>query len=1007
LGGGIFWAVVMVASPAWAQGTPAGQSRTGEACTHTPAKPEATLRARLAVDIKCGAASDPAARVYQLDGATDRAGLDGWIGAGPWRLLVDSRAFCERTAAATLAGQPAALLACTRRAGGLPYVAAATSRGGSTFLAEGLSTAAPAIEATIAALSGGGAGTSRASAITTALGGRHAAVYGAGDADRYLSLMRRGARHNIEEEYTDAEKAYREALATQQRLLGPNNPDQADPLAHVAMNVSNQGRFDEANGLFRRAEALGATTRDPLIRARLRQYVAQHLANQGRRAEARAGLDAAEALYYVAAPELQAMVQRLDQPKAAPAPARAYGVRGQSFVDPRRDDASPIGFAQPVTGIAEWAAQGVAEIYRTRALLALGDNQPAEAQALANRGVALLQAVGHDPGGVRWRVVRVAGLGAAAGRDLDRASGVLGGSARGLSESLPQSQPAGKTYFESGAVRLQRGSASAALAEFRRGAQILRARRNSLPSETVLPYFDALAGGGRTLSGPAAAEMVDAAQLIGSNLTAAYLAQAALRLGNANRSVKALQEREEALNELFQRRDVATNSAADPAMLQDIDRQIAAATSARNAAEEEVRRVLPNYFQLLYGQPSARDVLAALGSGEAFLQIVLGETGGYGMLAVGGQWSAYRIDLSAAQAADTVQRLRRAFAPDARGELPAFDVALAHDLHNRLLGPVASRLTGVRELFVVSDGALQSLPFALLVTRAPPPIGGPEDYKRVAWLAKSTTLSYVPAAQSFVLLRRIAASSRAPDRYLGYGGFTPIGPGVATQALQQARDGAAPAGPGCAADARELAALPRLALAETEVTFTADKMGAGRAGARTGGAFSRSAVLRGGAERARIVHFASHALLPTELRCLRQPVILTGAGNGAEALLTAADVAALRLDADLVVLSACNTAGPDGRSAGEAFSGLARAFFTAGTRGVLASHWNVADESTTLMMVNTLTDVGRGTAPATALRAAQVAMLDGAGSGGDPVRWAHPFYWAPFVFAGVGAPPAR
>src|SRR4029453_18965672 len=109
--------------------------------------------------------------------------------------------------------------------------------------------------------------------------------------DRYSALMRLGARHNIEEEYGPAERNYREALALQQRLFGRDNPDQADPLAHVAMNVSNQGRFDEASALFRRAEALGANTRDPLIRARLRQYVAQHLANQGRRAEARAALD--------------------------------------------------------------------------------------------------------------------------------------------------------------------------------------------------------------------------------------------------------------------------------------------------------------------------------------------------------------------------------------------------------------------------------------------------------------------------------------------------------------------------------------------------------------------------------------------------------------------------------------------------------------------------------------------------------------------------------------------
>ncbi len=990
----------LVASTSAMAQQPAGQTRAGEACTYAPAAAESSVRARQAVDIRCGTASDPVGRVYQVDGTTDSGGLAAVTASGPWRSLIDSRAFCERPASTTLAGEPAALLACARRSGGVPYVAVATSRGGSIFLGEGLSTASPAIEATIAALSGG-AGGGRAGALGAALGGRYAATYKAADADRYLALMRLGARHNIEEEYAPAERNYREALALQQRLFGRDNADQADALAHVAMNVSNQGRFDEATTLFRRAEALGAGTRDPLIRARLRQYVAQHLANQGRRNEARAALDEAEQLYYVAAPDLQALVDKAVVRGSVDTPPRAYGVRGQIFVDPRRDAQSRIGTSiPPVSANTEWAAQGVAEIYRTRALLALGDNQPAQSQAYANKGIALLQTIGADPGGVRWRIVRVAGLGAAAGQNLPQASSELGGSARGLSESLPQSQPAGKTYFESGAVRLQRGNNSAALSEFRRGAQILRARRNTLPADTVFPYLDALAGGSRLLSGSAATEMFDASQLIGSSVTAAFVAQAAVRMGTAHRSVKALQDQEQALAELFQRRDIAANSGADSAVLQDIDRQIGDATRARNEAEQQVRREVPNYFQLLQGQPTAADLLGTLRAGEAFLQIVLGEKGGYGILARDGALTAYRIDLSSAQAAQTVQTLRKAFMPDARGELPAYDVALAHDLYQRLLGPVKARLSGVRELTVAADGALQSLPFALLVSEAPPPIASPADYKRVAWLVKSMTLAYVPAAQSFVLLRGVAARSRAPNAYVGFGGFTRITQAAAGQALQVVRDGATPVPAACVTDARELAALPPLALAESEVALTADKLGAGRGSARTGAAFSRSAVLRGGLERYRIVHFATHALLPTELRCVQQPVVLTGAGAGAEALLTAADIAALRMDADLVVLSACNTAGPDGRSAGEAFSGLARSFFTAGTRGVLASHWNVADESTTLMMINLLTETAKGTPAAVSLRNVQVGMLDGAGAGSDPVRWAHPFYWAPFVYAG-------
>jgi len=1006
---------LVAAGPAAAQQsappvTKAGQTRAGEPCEFRPGSGEAALRARLSVNIHCGKGSDPVARVFQIDGAGDPATLSNLAGGGSWRALVDGQANCEGTTRMTLAGQPAVVLACTRRSGGVPYVGVVTTRGGSVFLGDGLSTATPAIEATIAVLSGGQPAAGGRGAIADTLGGRFAAGFGSGDIERYQSLTRIGARHNLEEQYGEAERAYREALALHQRLFGPNNPDQADPLANLAMNISNQGRFEEATELFRRAERLDASVKDPVAKARLRQYIAQHLANQGKRKEAYAALDQAEALYVASAPALKTF---LDQPPAEQQQrpvmsTPSFNVRSQRFIEPRRggggtEETRSI-TASPVVQLA---AQGVAEIYRTRGLLAIGENQPALGLAHANKAIALLQAVGVDPGGVRWRSIRVAGL-AIAGKNPNQASTDLRGSARGLNEALPQSQPAGKTFLESGLMHMRSGNTSQALVEFRRGAQILRARRITVAPSMVFPYLDALAPRTGVVSGGIAVEMFDAAQLMSSGVTAAFVAQAALRLGDGNKNVRELQDLEQRLTELYQRRDLVSNSGADQSLLAPIDSQIGEASQRRDAVEQEVRRTLPNYFQLLQGQPKAADIAGVLKAGEAFAQIVLGDKSGYGLLVRDGQVVAWRIDLTAPQAADIVKKLRAAFLPDARGNLPAYDVALAHDLYKRLLGPVVPRLAGLRELIVTTNGALQSLPFALLVSEPPPPVAEPGDYKKVAWLVKSTTLSYVPAPQSLMLLRRVAARSRAPSAYLGYGGYAPMGQGAAAQAIQLARGGTATTtggagGAACVADARELASLPRLALAESEVALTAEKLGAGRAGARTGGAFSRSSVLRGNLERYRIIHFATHALLPTELRCLQQPVILTGAGTGQEALLTAADIAALRLDADLVVLSACNTAGPDGRSAGEALSGLARSFFTAGTRGVLVSHWNVADESTTLMMINLIGDTGKGTSAAAALRKVQMALLAGAGADGDPIRWAHPFYWAPFTFAGGGS----
>ncbi|HJQ55355.1 MAG TPA: CHAT domain-containing tetratricopeptide repeat protein, partial [Vineibacter sp.] len=898
---------------------------------------------------------------------------------------------------ATIGGAPAALLPCTRRSGGVPYVAIATSRGNSTFLGDGLSTTAPAIEATIAAL-GGGAPAAKGGSIADSLGGRFQAGFGSGDIDRYQSLMRVGARHNVEEDYQQAERAYRDALALHQRLFGRDNPDQADALVHLALNISNQGRFSEAAELYKRAEVLVANVQEPLVKARVQQYMAQNLANQGKRREARAALDQAEVLYITTAPDLGPFMAKQAQRQSSHH-AHGFGVRGQQFTDPRgqRGLGQDLAAAVSISPAMQLAAQGVAEIYRTRALIALAENQPGKSRDFAARAVILLEGVGIDPGGIRWRAIRVAGLSAATTKDLGTASSDLGDSARGLNEALPQSQPAGKTFLESGKVQLQRGNGTAALAEFRRGAQILRVRRHTVAADAALPYLEALAGQSGVSSGSTAAEMFDAAQLINTGVTAAYVAQAAVRLGDGNQTVRALQDLETRLTDLYQRRDIAANRSADQATLQAIDAQISDALQRREAAEAEVRRTLPNYFQLIQAQASSKDVLEVLRPGEAFLQIVLGPTRSYGFFARDKRMTSYAIGLTLNEAAQIVGKLRAAFMPDARGELPTYDVALAHDLYKRLFGPVQGQLRGVRDLVVATNGALQSLPLSILVAEPPPAVAEVTDYKKVAWLAKTVAVSYVPAPQSLVLLRRAASRSRAPQRYIGFGGFSPIPLASAARAVQATRADTTTTGT-CDGDARELASLPLLPLAEGEVTLAGRQFGT--AVTRLGPAFSRAAVLRGGLEQYRIVHFAAHALLPTELRCLRQPVILTGQGNTGEALLTAADVAALRLDADLVVLSACNTAGPDGRSAGEAFSGLARSFFTAGTRGLMASHWNVADEATTLMMVNILAAIGKGASPVHVLREAQLEMLENAGKGQDPARWAHPFYWAPFVFAG-------
>jgi CHAT domain-containing protein len=120
-------------------------------------------------------------------------------------------------------------------------------------------------------------------------------------------------------------------------------------------------------------------------------------------------------------------------------------------------------------------------------------------------------------------------------------------------------------------------------------------------------------------------------------------------------------------------------------------------------------------------------------------------------------------------------------------------------------------------------------------------------------------------------------------------------------------------------------------------------------------------------------------------------------------LLTASDVVGVNLDANVVILSACNSGGPGNSTSGESLSGLARAFFFAGARAMLVTHWSINDQTSAFLVADTLRRLAGNEdgGLAGALRAAQLGLLDQAGKG-LPVALAHPFFWAPFALIGEG-----
>jgi CHAT domain-containing protein len=139
-------------------------------------------------------------------------------------------------------------------------------------------------------------------------------------------------------------------------------------------------------------------------------------------------------------------------------------------------------------------------------------------------------------------------------------------------------------------------------------------------------------------------------------------------------------------------------------------------------------------------------------------------------------------------------------------------------------------------------------------------------------------------------------------------------------------------------------------------------------------------------------------MLPRDFSCWAEPMLIVSADTAEDdGLLLASEVAELELDADLVVLSACNTAAPGGgSSAAESLSGLARAFFYAGARSLLVTHWPIPDQPTQRLMSELFGAIAaEDLATADALRRAQTSLI-------DDQKLSHPLNWAAFSVVGDG-----
>jgi CHAT domain-containing protein len=472
-----------------------------------------------------------------------------------------------------------------------------------------------------------------------------------------------------------------------------------------------------------------------------------------------------------------------------------------------------------------------------------------------------------------------------------------------------------------------------------------------------------------------------------------------------------------------------------PDALRDLRDQIDRLRDARAALAEELERRFPEYVALIDPRPvPVAQAQALLRPGEALIVFYVAPDRTF-VWAVPpqGPLAFAAAPVGEAELRRSVAGLRRALDPRAAtlGDIPDFDVEAAHALFRSLLLPVRAGWQSARSLLVVAHGPLGQLPLALLPTGPGAP--GPEAellfarYRTVPWLARTHAVTVLPSVAALGSLRALPGGAPTRRPFVGFG--DPIFSAEQVTAPPRAR-AAAGAEVGTrgmpvalrsspevqAATSAQPGMLPRLPetadeIREIAVALQADLTTEVFLGRDANEETLRSQNLAG----YRVLAFATHGLVPGDLDGLYQPALALSApavaGVEGDGLLTMEEILTLRLDADWVVLSACNTASAEGAGA-EAVSGLGRAFFYAGARALLVSQWPV--ETTSARALTTELFRRQQADPrlsrAAALQQTMTWLIDSQvfvdpRSQRAVFSYAHPIFWAPFALVGDSGGP--
>lgn len=814
-----------------------------------------------------------------------------------------------------------------------------------------------------------------------------------------------GYRRNLSGDYAAA-AAYFETL--QKRLESDANSDlnPGEFIINRALQKSNLGEFGAANRLFAEAEPL--TVGDPIAGRLQRNFEAVHLLNQGFYPEAierlsrpleddTLGISAEPGRLAITLPMAERMNQGsessgllgfVDELKLTPAEraqiidAQALQVRGSARringeLDGARDDLiTSYGRAIAVrdgrvTSITRLRAQTLTEL----AIIAERKGELGDAENYLRGGLALLEAQYPERRAVSGAQARLAAYLLRRGREgeaMDIYRGVID-SAVGKRDAITGFANQLNPYYSTLAPQVS-GSDSAA-ADFFKAAQVL-----------VRP---GVAETQATLSRELSANSDDAARLFRQSI-------------DLGRDIERLRIRSEALAKIGQTGDITAQRSDLASQIEELE-QLQLQTQAQLSQYPQYRAVAARSLDLAEFQQS-------LNPGEAYARILVVSQNLYMFYTDRNGSAAYPLEISKEDLDFQVDIIRSSISLQEAGRLVTypFEVAEAHKLYQDLFAPVAGELASVNHLIFEPDGALLRLPLEVLVAdaasvdlyqaRTAAPEADAFDFTGVNWFGKGRKISTAVSAQAFVDARKVDPSDGA-KQYLGLGRNIPLGdtPPSAAQAV-------------IASGSNECgwnAGLWNRPIDDAELFTAQGIIGAGQSDIIVGEAFSDAAIVgKADLDEYRIVHFATHGLVtPPNPSCPSNPALVTTFGDGdSDGLLSFEEIFELNLDADIIILSACDTAGEASIEAtraagvstggGTALDGLVRSFIGAGGRSVLASHWPAPDDfDATERLMSEMFRLGATASIGDALRGSQQLLMD------DPAT-SHPYYWGGFSLIG-------